>query len=96
LTNKKSKTIEIGDAETDEFWGLEELKVVTRQAYQKCYGARNPTYMQLAKCLEALDRHAPVVDVMIQQQPFFINIIWGGIRFIVQVSRPTRELCLSQ
>lgn len=66
---------------------LDELKVATEQARHDCSESRRPLFIQIAKVLEQIDKHAPIIDVMIQQQPFFVNLVWGSVRFIIQVSQ---------
>jgi len=70
----------------DPFRGLDDLKRVVREAHEKCYKARSPAFARLGQWLETIDTYAPIIDVMIQQQPFFVNLVWGSARFIIQVS----------
>ena len=42
--------------------------------------------VQIGAALQKVNAYAPVIDVMIQQQPFVVNLVWGSIRFIIQVN----------
>jgi hypothetical protein len=88
LTQRKEKKIEAGSKEGAEhpYRGFEELQATTDKAYHDCAKPRRPAFVALGKALQAIDKHAPIIDVMIQQQPFFVNLVWGTIRFIIGVS----------
>lgn len=88
-TDDKAKKIVDGSLDNMKhpFHGLHELQRVTEEARDKCYNKEyRPILVLLGKALVTIDKHAPVIDVMIQQQPFIVNIVWGSIRFLIQVS----------
>ena len=64
---------------------LEQLKAAVSASHDLCYRRRRPSLLRLGRVLEAIDKAAPIVDVMIQQQPFIVNLVWGSLRFIIQV-----------
>jgi hypothetical protein len=57
-----------------------------QEAHERCYENRRAFFVQMGRALRAANTYAPVIDVMIQQQPFVANLVWGSIRFIIQVS----------
>jgi hypothetical protein len=44
---------------------------------------------KLSRALVAIHNHAPVLDVLAQQQPI-AAFVWGSIRFIIKVSNRWR------
>jgi hypothetical protein len=88
LANKEEKIIQFNSAEAvqHDFRGLNEMKSVAEQALGRCTPSSRPAFVLLKDTLVAIDKYAPVIDVMIQQQPFIVNLVWGGIRFIISVS----------
>lgn len=73
---------------------MNEMKKVAEQALDCCPPSSRPAFVLLGQALVAIDKHAPVIDVMVQQQPFIVNLVWGGIRFIISVSCQMRS-CLA-
>jgi hypothetical protein len=50
---------------------------------------------QLDRIIKGLDTYAKVVDVAINQNPEITSLVWGAIRFLLQVSRLLRRLMWS-
>ena len=73
------------------FHGLNEMKLVAQRALDCCVPSSRPAFELLGEVLVAIDKYAPIIDVMIQQQPFIVNLVWGGIRFIIAVSQQGPE-----
>jgi hypothetical protein len=88
LTSKEEKRVQFNSPEAVQhgFRGLNEMKFVAEQALGRCAPSSRPAFVLLKDALVAIDKHAPVIDVMVQQQPFIVNLVWGGIRFIISVS----------
>jgi len=72
------------------FHGLNEMKLVAERALDCCVPSSRPAFKLLGAALVAIDKYAPIIDVMVQQQPFIVNLVWGGIRFIIFVSLEER------
>jgi hypothetical protein len=62
------------------------MRLVAQQALDCCVPSSRPAFELLADALVAIDKYAPIIDVMVQQQPFIVNLVWGGIRFVITVS----------
>ena len=96
LTKDKSKEIVLdqvnGGGVTQPFRGLQELIEVNLRAHSRCYDSRAHVFRQLGESFQAVHSFAPVFDVMIQQQPFIAALIWGSVRFIIQVRRAFTSL----
>lgn len=88
MTKKKYKILmlEPSSVATHPFLGFENLIQEAQGAHQQCYEKRHPFLVQVGRALRAANTYAPMIDVMIQQQPFVVNLVWGSIRFIIQVS----------
>lgn len=88
MTKKKYKILllEPSNVERHPFLGFEDLTQEVKRAHGECYGRRHPFFVQIGRALQAANIYAPAIDVMIQQQPFVVNLVWGSIRFIIQVS----------
>jgi hypothetical protein len=88
MTKKKYKILllEPSNVATHPFLGFEDLTQEVKRAHRECYGKRHPFFVQIGRALQAANIYAPAIDVMIQQQPFVVNLVWGSIRFIIQVS----------
>jgi hypothetical protein len=88
MTKKKYKILllEPSNVATHRFLGFEDLTQEVERAHRECYGKRHPFFVQIGRALQAAHMYAPAIDVMIQQQPFVVNLVWGSIRFIIQVS----------
>jgi hypothetical protein len=46
---------------------------------------RSATQTKLEHALTAINQHAQVIDVLIQQQPDITALVWGAIRFLIGV-----------
>lgn len=88
MTKKKDKILllEPFNVASHPFLGFQNLRKEVQEAHRDCYGKRHPFFVQVGRALQAVNRYAPVIDVMIQQQPFVVNLVWGSIRFIIMVS----------
>jgi hypothetical protein len=88
MTKMKYKILllEPSNVVTHPFLGFEDLTQEVERAHRECYGNRHPFFVQIGRALQAANMYAPAIDVMIQQQPFVVNLVWGTIRFIIQVS----------
>jgi hypothetical protein len=88
MTKKKYKILllEPSNVVTHPFLGYEDLTQEVERAHRECYGNRHPFFVQIGRALQAANIYAPAIDVMIQQQPFVVNLVWGTIRFIIQVN----------
>jgi hypothetical protein len=88
MTKKKYKILllEPSMVATHPFLGFENLTKEVQEAQRECYEKRHPFFVQIGRALQVANTYAPVIDVMIQQQPFVVNLVWGSIRFIIQVS----------
>ncbi|CCT73958.1 uncharacterized protein FFUJ_09206 [Fusarium fujikuroi IMI 58289] len=56
--------------------------------YQKQRGAAEKVFFNIASYFE---RHSQVIDVFIQQEPKFTALIWGSIRYLLQVVVDCKE-----
>ena len=88
MTKKKYKILllEPSNVAMHPFLGFDHLTQEVHEAHRQCYEKRHPFFVQVGRALQAANTYAPVIDVMIQQQPFVVNLVWGSIRFIIQVS----------
>jgi hypothetical protein len=88
MTKKKDKVLllEPCNVAKHPFLGFKALTQEVQEEYARCYEKRQPFFVQMGRALRAANTYAPVIDVMIQQQPFVVNLIWGSIRFIIQVN----------
>jgi hypothetical protein len=55
-------------------------------AKQKCDDSRSGFQEKLEGLINAIQPYAPVIDVLIQQQPNITSIVWDGLRFLLGVS----------
>lgn len=87
LTNDKEKKIPRGSwkSRTQPCHGLKELIEANEEAYRRSYDARRPLFRQLGEALQTVHKFAPVFDVMVQQQSMAV-LVWGPMRFVIQVS----------
>jgi hypothetical protein len=46
---------------------------------------RSKAQTKLEEALTAINQHAQVIDVLIQQQPDITALVWGAIRFLIGV-----------
>ena len=46
---------------------------------------RSKAQTKLEEALKAINQHAQVIDVLIQQQPDITALVWGAIRFLIGV-----------
>jgi hypothetical protein len=69
--------------------GIAELLNAIGIARAKFHGTRGVHEAVAHKIAHTLNRYAAVVDVMIQQQPNITAVVWGSIRFLLQVKHPT-------
>jgi hypothetical protein len=83
---RKILLLEPSNVFTHQFLGFDSLIQEVQEAHGQCYEKRQPFFVQMGRALRAANTYAPVIDVMIQQQPFVVNLVWGSIRFIIQVS----------
>jgi hypothetical protein len=88
MTKKRNKILllEPFNVASHPFLGFENLMKEVQEAHRHCYEKRHPFFVQIGRALRAANTYAPVIDVMIQQQPFVVNLVWGSIRFIIMVS----------
>ena len=67
----------------------------TQEAHTQCYNSKQvPGIAKLQKLLLAVNKYALVADVLIQHQPHVTAIVWGCIRFLIQVCYPLALLLL--
>ncbi|ERF71414.1 hypothetical protein EPUS_08683 [Endocarpon pusillum Z07020] len=87
LTNDKEKIIPRGSWKnaTQPCDGLEELIRANREAYRKTFDTRRPRFKRLGEALQTVHKFAPVFDVMVQQQSFIAVLVWGPMRFVIQL-----------
>ena len=50
---------------------------------------RSKAQTKLEEALTAINQHAQVIDVLIQQQPDITALVWGAIRFLIGVCKVT-------
>ena len=67
------------------------MKMVGEQGLDCSAPSSRPAFVLLGEALVAIDKYTPVIDVMVQQQPFVVNLVWGGIRFTISVSWQMRS-----
>ncbi|KAF7507016.1 hypothetical protein GJ744_011040 [Endocarpon pusillum] len=75
-----------------EISGKAQFRRSTQLAHERCYAERIPAAASCEKVLRAINKYALVVDVLIQHQPHVTAIVWGLIRFLIQVSVAELEL----
>jgi len=87
-TQDSKKEIDIANLESNHpLCSLRELAQVTKQAWEKCYGARSPWLKGVRRVIQALHKFAPVIDSFVQNQPHITALVWGFFRFLIQVSQ---------
>jgi ElaB/YqjD/DUF883 family membrane-anchored ribosome-binding protein len=47
--------------------------------------ARSQAHQRIDSVVTALNTHAQVIDVFIQQQPDITAVVWGAVRFLIGV-----------
>jgi hypothetical protein len=88
FTQDSKKKIDITNLETNHpLCSLRELAQATKQAREKCYGARNSWLKGVRRVIQALHKFAPVIDSFVQNQPHITALVWGFFRFLIQVSQ---------
>jgi hypothetical protein len=88
FTQDSKKKIDITNLENNHpLCSLRELAQATKQAREKCYGARNSWLKGVRRVIQALHKFAPVIDSFVQNQPHITALVWGCFRFLIQVSQ---------
>ncbi|KAF5644071.1 hypothetical protein F52700_2639 [Fusarium sp. NRRL 52700] len=70
---------------------VEELIQVAKETYgnyQRQKGPAEKVFLNIASCFE---RHSQVIDVFIQHEPKFTALVWGSIRYLLQVVVDCKE-----
>ena len=67
---------------------LAQLVKATEEAHRVCYSKQTPGIARFQQILLAINKHALVADVLIQHQPQVTALVWGSIRFLIQVLCP--------
>ncbi|KAF5697458.1 tetratricopeptide-like helical [Fusarium globosum] len=78
---KANKTVQTVDE-------LIQIAKETYGNYQKQRGAAEKVFFNIASYFE---RHSQVIDVFIQQEPKFTALVWGSIRYLLQVVVDCKE-----
>jgi hypothetical protein len=86
LTKDRRKRIQSSDTSTRKHsCSLFELVIATQEAHRQCYSKNIPGAANFKRVLQAVNKYALVADVLIQHQPHTTAIVWGCIRFLIQV-----------
>jgi hypothetical protein len=89
LTKDDKKRINIAVLNEQNIGGISELLNAIGIAEAKFHGTRGVHEAVIQKIADTLSRYAAVLDVIIQQQSNITAVIWGSIRFLLQVKSPT-------
>jgi hypothetical protein len=67
----------------------------TKASHSQFLDKRGRVSAKLSKVIVAVHKSAPVFDVFAQQQNFIASLVWGTLRFLVQVRyrRPLPHCC---
>jgi hypothetical protein len=65
---------------------LSTLAHSTHNLYNKPDEGCGSALSKLQSVIQAVHRFAPVVDTFVQNQPHITALVWGSIRFLIQVS----------
>lgn len=60
-------------------------------SYIDKHGKKIHVAERFGRILKALERYASVVDVAIQHHPDTVALVWGALRFMLQVGAPSRR-----
>jgi hypothetical protein len=74
---------------------LEDLLEDAAKVQESWKKHRSDAHEQIDTVITAINQHAQVIDVLIQQQPDITAIVWGAIRFLIGVSLLLRILSYS-
>jgi hypothetical protein len=92
LTKDDKKRINIAVLKEQNIGGIAELLNAIGLVKAKFHGTRGVHEAVVQKIAHTLSQYAAVVDIMIQQQPNITAVVWGSIRFLLQVKSPTRYM----
>jgi len=68
---------------------LDDLCLATEAAKAKCTREAGTLRARLDQILVTVYEYSKAVDVIIQQQPDITAVVWGAMRFLIQVSYTT-------
>jgi hypothetical protein len=87
LTSDNSKRIGSASAVQGQHQSckLEELLGEASKLQQSNAGQRSVAQQRIEDVITAINQHARVIDVLIQQQPDITSIIWGAFRCLIGV-----------
>jgi ABC-type transporter Mla subunit MlaD len=64
---------------------LEDLLLDVTKLQKKRNKDRSDAQRRIDTVITAINQHAQVIDVLIQQQPDITAVVWGAIRFLIGV-----------
>jgi hypothetical protein len=89
LTKDKKKKIDLSNLSNNHpLCSLPALVEATKDEREKSGVVTSPAATALRRSIELVHTYAPIADVFIQHQPHITAIVWGCVRFLIEVSVP--------
>ena len=87
MTKDDKKKIDLGSENFPVIQTIEDIFKTSLQANLSHDRSREGATDVFNKVFKIVDKYAKVIDVFIQQQPDITAVVWGSVRFLIQVLR---------
>ncbi|MCJ1419054.1 hypothetical protein MMC32_005405 [Xylographa parallela] len=83
-SNKRINILNPGNGH--QLCNIRDLLDSAQEAERKCSASRGSIRSFLEAVVKAANRYAAVVDVLVQQQPDIVALVWGAVRLLVNIA----------